>query len=105
MMDSDLIVRFVLALGLVLALIAVTGWVGRRYLGAGRIATFSGKKRRLALVETLQIDARTRLLLVRRDAAEHLIMLGSNGAVVVEAGIATGGFAQAVDAVNAGEVQ
>lgn len=106
MMDTDLLLRFVLALGLVLALIAATGWVGRRYLGTGRIAAFSGKKRRLALVETLQIDARTRLLLVRRDNAEHLLMLGSSGTVVVEAGIAASpGFAQAIEAANASEVR
>lgn len=97
MIDSDLLIRFVLALAVVLALIAATGWVGRRYMGAGRIAALAGKRRRLALLETLQIDGRTRLLLVRRDTAEHLIMVGAAGAVVVERGVAQG-FAAAVDA-------
>ena len=98
MIDADLLLRFVLALALVLALIAATGWVGRRYMGAGRLAAFAGKRRRLALVETLQIDGRTRVLLVRRDAAEHLIMVGGAGAVVIESGIVPPQpFAAAVD--------
>ena len=101
MIDADLLLRFVVALAVVLALIAVTGWVGRRYMGAGRLAGFTGKRRRLALVETLQIDGRTRVLLVRRDAAEHLIMVGGAGAVVIETGIVPPpAFAAAVDAVN-----
>jgi flagellar protein FliO/FliZ len=101
MIDADLLLRFVVALAVVLALIAVTGWVGRRYMGAGRLAAFAGKRRRLALVETLQIDGRTRVLLVRRDAAEHLIMVGGAGAVVIETGIVPPpAFAAAVDAVN-----
>ncbi|HEX2113646.1 MAG TPA: hypothetical protein VHM01_04500 [Alphaproteobacteria bacterium] len=102
MIDSDLLLRFVLALAVVLALIAVTGWAGRRYMGAGRLTAFTGKRRRLALVETLQVDGRTRVLLVRRDATEHLIIVGGAGAVVIERGIAPPQpFAVAVDAANA----
>lgn len=101
MIDADLVLRFVLALALVLALIAATGWLGRRYMGAGRLAGLTGKRRRLALVESLPIDGRSRLLLVRRDATEHLILLGATGAVVVESAIApVPGFAQAVDAAS-----
>jgi flagellar protein FliO/FliZ len=101
MMDADLLLRFVLALAVVLALIAVTGWVGRRYMGTGRLTAFAGKRRRLALVETLQVDGRTRVLLVRRDATEHLIMVGAAGAVVIERGIAPPQpFALGVDAAQ-----
>jgi flagellar protein FliO/FliZ len=102
MFDADLLLRFVLALALVLALIAATGWVGRRYMGAVRLPKLGGKRRRLAVVETLPIDGRTRLFLVRRDATEHLVMLGANGAVVVEAGIPVApDFAQTVAGVSA----
>ena len=101
-MDGDLVLRFVLALALVLALIAVTGWVGRRYMGSVRLPRIGGKRRRLAVVETLPVDGRTRLFLVRRDATEHLIMLGAGGAVVVETGIpTTPDFIQAVEAAAA----
>jgi hypothetical protein len=102
MIDADLLLRFVIALAVVLALIAATGWIGRRYMGGGRIAAFAGKRRRLALVETLQIDGRTRVLLVRRDAAEHLIMIGGSGALVIETGIVPPQpFARAVNAAEA----
>jgi flagellar protein FliO/FliZ len=98
MMDADLFLRFVLALGVVLALIVATGWLGRRYMGAGRLVGFGNKRRRLAVIETLQVDGRTRLLLVRRDSAEHLIMIGGSGALVVESGIAAPqGFAEAIE--------
>jgi flagellar protein FliO/FliZ len=103
MMDAELALRFVLALAVVLALIVATGWVGRRYMGAGRFAAFPGKRRRLAVVESLQVDGRTRLVLVRRDGAEHLVMVGGASSLVVESGIvAPSTFARAVDAANAG---
>jgi flagellar protein FliO/FliZ len=101
MIDTDLVLRFVLALGLVLALIAATGWVGRRYMGSVRLPKLGGKRRRLVVVETLPVDARTRLFLVRRDGSEHLIMLGANSAVVVESNIpAIPDFAQTVEAAG-----
>ena len=42
---------------------------------------------RLAVVESLAIDARHRLVLVRRDDREHLILIGTAD-TVVESGIA-----------------
>jgi flagellar biogenesis protein FliO len=99
MFDMDLLLRFVLALALVLVLIVATGWVGRRYMGSVRLPKLGGKRRRLAVVETLAVDNRTRLFLVRRDAQEHLVMLGAAGAVVVESNIpAAPDFAQAAEA-------
>jgi flagellar protein FliO/FliZ len=101
MLDMDLVLRFVLALGLVLALIAATGWVGRRYMGTVRLPKLGGRRRRLAVVETLPVDGRTRLFLVRRDGTEHLIMVGANSAVIVESGIAAApDFARAIDTAN-----
>lgn len=101
MIDGDLALRFTLALGLVLGLIAVTGWVGRRYMGSVRLPKLGGKRRRLAIIETLPVDGRTRLFLVRRDATEHLIMLGAGSAVVVESHIAAApDFARAVEAAG-----
>ena len=43
--------------------------------------------RRLAIVETLTLDARRRLVIVRRDDAEHLLLLGINQDIVVEANL------------------
>ncbi len=44
-------------------------------------------ERRLAIVETTSVDNRRRLLLVRRDGVEHLIMTGGPVDVVIETGI------------------
>jgi flagellar protein FliO/FliZ len=50
----------------------------------GRLATVGGRQRRLAIVEVLPLDAKRRLVLLRRDGAEHLVLLGLGGDIVVE---------------------
>jgi hypothetical protein len=45
------------------------------------------QERRLAVVEQTSVDNRRRLLLVRRDGVEHLIMTGGPVDVVIETGI------------------
>ena len=42
---------------------------------------------RLSVVEQASVDARRRLLLIRRDGVEHLIMTGGPVDVVIETGI------------------
>ncbi len=44
-------------------------------------------KRRLGLVEVLPLDHKTRLLLIKRDNTEHLILQGTTGETIVETGI------------------
>ncbi|MBV8536095.1 MAG: flagellar biosynthetic protein FliO, partial [Alphaproteobacteria bacterium] len=44
----------------------------------------------LSVVESALLDGKSRLVLVRRDATEHLLVLGPAGAVVVETGIPAG---------------
>jgi flagellar protein FliO/FliZ len=84
-MSFDTYWRFLLALLFVVALIAGCAWVARRFGLAGRFAT-SGGKRRLAIVEVLPLDGRRRLVLLRRDNAEHLVLLGVNNDLVIERG-------------------
>lgn len=90
-MGFDTYIRFALALVLVIGLIALIGWLLRRFGIAGRIAPGSGVpsgRRRLSVIEACTVDAKRRLVLVRRDGVEHLIMLTANGSgVVVERGI------------------
>jgi flagellar protein FliO/FliZ len=87
MIDIDLVARFGVALVAVLALIVGLAWVARRY-GPGAGMGFSpGKERRLAIVEATSLDAKSRLVLVRRDRVEHLVLLGPAGATVIERGI------------------
>lgn len=85
-MALDDYIRFLLALVFVLALIGLLAWLAKRF---GVPGAFSRPRatRRLSLVESLPIDARHRLVLVRRDAVEHLVMLGAGGDSLIETGI------------------
>ena len=68
--------RFLAALAFVLGLIALFAWAARRWrLGAAG----SGAARRLAVIEILPLDPRRKLVLVRWDRREHLLLLGQDG--------------------------
>jgi flagellar protein FliO/FliZ len=82
----DLYGRFLLALVFVVALIGVLAWLARRF-NLGNRAFATGGNRRLAIVETAPLDAKRRLLLVRRDNVEHLVLLGPDRALLIEGGI------------------
>lgn len=86
--DMPLTAKFVIAFVIVLALIGVAAWLVRRF-GTGKLSASSGRGRqaRLGVIETAAVDGRRRLLLVRRDNVEHLIMLGGPTDLVVEANI------------------
>ena len=85
-MSLDLYSRFLLALVFVVALIAVLAWAARRFGVAGRIG--AGKSgRRLAVVESAALDGKRRLVLIRRDDTEHLVLIGAETATVIESGI------------------
>ncbi|NKB20099.1 MAG: hypothetical protein GKS01_06080 [Alphaproteobacteria bacterium] len=79
--------RFLLALIFVLALIGLLAWVARRY-GAlrGTVRPVAGE-RRLEVVEIAPVDSKRRLLLLRRDDTEHLILISPTSELVVEMGI------------------
>lgn len=86
-MDSSNYLRLILALGLVLALIGVFALLLRRFGPNAGLPVKRKGERRLGLVEVLALDARRRLVLVRRDGVEHLLLLGMGDDVVVETGI------------------
>jgi flagellar biogenesis protein FliO len=74
------------ALGMVLALVLLALWAVKFVLGVSNGAKL-GRGRRLALVETMQIDARHKVSIIRRDDTEYVVMLGGNQNVLLEAGI------------------
>mgnify|MGYP001449030783 CR=1 FL=1 len=82
-MDSAHYLRFILSLVAVLGLIFAALWLVRTRL-PGALAARVGAGRRLALVESLAVDVKHRLVLVRRDDREHLLLLGGARPVVVE---------------------
>lgn len=85
-MSLELYSRFLIALVVVLVLLAIFAWLARRFGFAGRNFA-AGGRRRLAIVEVMPIDGKRRLVLLRRDRVEHLILLGSDNAIVIESGI------------------
>ena len=83
--------RFLLALVFVLGLIGLATAVMRRMgLGFPVGALKRPGNRRLSVVETAPLDGRRRLVLVRRDDTEHLIVLGPSSELVIESGIKAG---------------
>lgn len=76
-----------LALIFVLGLIGLAAYAVRRF-GAGRIVLSAGKKEgRLAVSEVLQLDMRRRLVLIKRDDAEHLLLITPERELVIESNI------------------
>lgn len=79
---------------LLFAVLAAGGFVGYVLLqshlsGGAKPGSFFGPKpeKRLDVVEQWSLDARRRLVLIRRDDVEHLIMTGGPVDVVIETGI------------------
>jgi flagellar protein FliO/FliZ len=75
-----------LSLGIVLVLIVLAVWVLKFFFRAstnlGR-----GANRRLAVMDSVAIDAKRQLIIVRRDNVEHLILTGGPQDLVVESDI------------------
>src|SRR5437588_9820785 len=79
---------FIFAFVAVLALIGVAAWLVRRFAGNRLGAnTNRGRMPRLAVIDAAAVDGRRRLVLVRRDNIEHLLMIGGPTDIVVEANI------------------
>ena len=90
MTDTGSIVLAVAAFLFVIALIALTAWAFRTFVMTGGRSGGSflrGRDRRLGVVETASVDGRRKLILIRRDDVEHLIMTGGPVDVLIETGI------------------
>ena len=85
-MDGVNYIKFIAALALVLALVALTGLVLRRF-GNGFSGRPAKSEARLEQLESLPLDNRRRLVLVRRGEVAHLLLLGVNGEQVIESAI------------------
>jgi flagellar protein FliO/FliZ len=85
--DMPLAAKFFIAFAVVLALIGLTAWLVRRF-GANRLGGGTrGRQPRLAVIDAATVDGRRRLVLIRRDNIEHLLMIGGPTDVVVEQNI------------------
>jgi flagellar protein FliO/FliZ len=87
--EMPLALRFFVAFVIVLGLIGGAAYLVRRF-GATALnaaASARGRQPRLAVIDAAAIDGRRRLVLIRRDNVEHLIMIGGPTDVVVEPNI------------------
>lgn len=84
------VVRYVLALAVVIGLLLLLRWVLRTYATGGQLSIGRSRQNRLSVVEQVALDQRRRLLLVRRDGVEHLILVGGGNDLVVEPTIIRG---------------
>lgn len=85
-METEMLLKTFFAFAFVMALMLGFAWFLKR-VGLGGQSMLPGGKRRLKVVEFLPLDAKRKLVLVRRDNRDHLLVLGPAGETVVEAGI------------------
>lgn len=82
--------RFFLAAGGVgIALLVLIGilWILRSRAPSPFVRGGKNRQPRLQVLDAAAVDARRRLVLVRRDGIEHLIMIGGPTDIVIESGI------------------
>ncbi|WP_238121210.1 MULTISPECIES: flagellar biosynthetic protein FliO [unclassified Xanthobacter] len=90
--ELDFWVRLAISVVVIAVLLGATILVIRRLGGgSGRMTGRGRAGPRLAVVDAISIDPRRRLVLVRRDDVEHLLLTGGTNDVVVEPNI-TGGY-------------
>lgn len=78
--------RYAGALFFVLALIGLLVWALKRF-GNGQTSSGGKRGRRLAVSEAAMVDKHRRLVLIRRDNQEHLVMIGGPQDLVIETNI------------------
>lgn len=89
-MDIESYIRYLLALLFVVGLILAAGYGARRFgMGVAIAPRPKGQGRRLFVTEIAALDARRRIVLVRRDDTEHLILLGATHETILETGISS----------------
>ncbi|MBZ0228978.1 MAG: flagellar biosynthetic protein FliO [Bauldia sp.] len=81
------VAQYVITLVVILALVALVVWLVRRYAVGGVGTTARGRLPRLAIVDALVVDNRHRLVLVRRDNVEHLVLIGGATDLLIEPSI------------------
>ena len=85
-MELDVIFRFVFALLFTLSLIGMLYWGIRRF-GLIRFPNYGSLEKRLVIIEILKIDAKNKVVLLKRDSREHLILLGQESSLLIDSSI------------------
>ncbi|WP_156141034.1 FliO/MopB family protein [Sphingomonas sp. 37zxx] len=83
-MDPSSLLRMLGGLAVVLAILSGALWMVRRFDLRLPGRAISSIDRRLELIETLPIDGRRMIALVRRDGHEHLMLIAPEGHLIIE---------------------
>ncbi|MFC4270527.1 hypothetical protein GQF03_02110 [Sneathiella chungangensis] len=79
--------KYIVGLIVVLGLIALIALLARRLGMVPRASRDPSAPKRLSITDVIAIDAKRRLILVKRDDREHLLLLGPERDLVVERNI------------------
>lgn len=84
--NGNSVLTAIFALGAVIVAIVLVLWLLKLVSGAAGNAG-RGRNRRLAVMDSLALDPKRQLLIVRRDNVEHLILTGGSQDLLIESGI------------------
>ena len=82
-MDLSIYIRFIVALIFVLSLIGLIYWCAQRF-GLRRFLGNTIAGGHIQIIETKRINTKFQLVLIKRDTATHLILLGTDNGVLIE---------------------
>lgn len=86
--EMPLWLKFIITMLFVLGLIVGGFWAIRFFGVAGpQFDSMRGRQPRLAVIDAAAVDSRRRLILIRRDNVEHLLMIGGPSDIVIEPNI------------------
>jgi flagellar protein FliO/FliZ len=93
--------KYIVGLLIVLGLIALVALLARRLGMVPRATRDPSAPRRLSITDVISVDAKRRLVLVKRDDREHLLLLGPERDIVVERNISVNENTEQGDVKNA----
>ena len=89
MIDLNDLVLAIAAILFAIALGSLIVWAFKTFFGgtSGGQGFMRARDKRLGVVEAVTVDAKRKLLLLRRDDVEHLVMIGGPIDTLIETGI------------------
>src|SRR5690606_17949685 len=91
--SGAVVAQFLVTLAIILLIIGLVYWLVRRFAGVRFPGGGRGRVPRLAVIDAVPVDSRRKLVLVRRDNVEHLLLIGGTSDLVVEPSIQRGSMA------------
>lgn len=85
--SGAVVAQYMVTLIVILGLVGLVVFLIRRFSMGGVSHAARGRLPRLAIVDALPVDNRRRLVLIRRDNVEHLVLIGGPTDLVVEPSI------------------